>query len=86
MIDDKLLSSSERYLKKSNRILFLIGLFAVIAFLIGLILLMQEPAQRIETIEPDLTSSVDPFAQIETDESMDLSPVSSEGVSLKISP
>ena len=40
-MNEELLSSSDRYLKKSNRTLLIVGIVALLAFLIGLVLLLS---------------------------------------------
>ncbi|MDD4519540.1 MAG: hypothetical protein PHI50_01455, partial [Alphaproteobacteria bacterium] len=86
MKDDKLLSSSERYLKKSNRILFLIGFLAVVFFFIGLGYLFHEPEKEVDVIEPDLTTTEDPFKKVEDTSLKVLSEVKKVPVSLEVAP
>ncbi len=63
------LTSSDKYLRKSNRIIMLIGIVALVIFLMGMIFVIfggEEKAK--EETDIDLTNSIDPFAVDVTEE------------------
>ena len=62
----ELLSASDRYLKKTNRIVLIVGLVMALAFLIGLLSLIDLGGRGVEDTDPDLTATVDPFAALNT--------------------
>ena len=60
MSDDQL-TNSERYVKKTNTIILVIGLVSLLVFIFGLILLISSGDNQLTNEEIDINSSDDPF-------------------------
>lgn len=63
-MNEELLSSSDKYLKKSNRTLLLVGIFAFLAFFIGLIILLSGGEKQKEDAQVTVGSESDAFTNI----------------------
>ncbi|MGN1091717.1 MAG: hypothetical protein ACI4RJ_04435, partial [Alphaproteobacteria bacterium] len=85
MADRVELSSSEQYVRKSNRRLLVIALIAFFAFLIGLLLLSGGSRAPEEELKPNIVS--EPIgSKREVDAGMEFGSKSSEGLSLSAYP
>lgn len=63
-MNEDLLSSSDKYLKKSNRTLLLVGIFAFLAFFVGLIILLSGGEQQKEDAKVTVDGASDAFTDI----------------------
>ncbi len=63
-MNEELLSSSDKYLKKSNRTLLLVGIFAFLAFFVGLIILLSGGEKQKEDAKATVDGASDAFTDI----------------------
>ena len=87
-MNEELLSSSDKYLKKSNRTLLLVGIFAFLAFFIGLIVLLSGGEEQKEDAKVTVEGGSDAFTDITGGDSDNFSNFDepSTGVKLNVTP
>ena len=87
-MNEELLSSSDKYLKKSNRTLLLVGIFAFLAFFIGLIVLLSGGEAQKEDAKVTVEGASDAFTDITGGDTDNFSNFDepSTGVKLNVTP
>ena len=87
-MNEELLSSSDKYLKKSNRTLLLVGIFAFLAFFIGLIVLLSGGEAQKEDAKVTVEGASDAFTDITGGDADNFSNFDepSTGVKLNVTP
>ena len=58
-MNEELLSSSDRYLKKSNKTLLIVGIVALLAFLIGVVVLLSGGDEQKKDAEVTIDGAAD---------------------------
>ena len=87
-MNEELIGSSDKYVKKSNKMLLLVGLGALLLFFIGLVILLSGGDEGRRDAEVTVTGGADAFSNVSAGQADVFDPFDkpSSSVSLLVSP